>query len=82
MAQYETGPSIHRETEEAKDKHPDIKQLVLKSHLDTDRNGKQFLKFSIYLSLLQLVCVVYLPSLDKSTARVYVRFHLKSNQEE
>lgn len=52
-------------------------QHIIRAHVKKDSRGKEYLKFSTYLSFLQLTFRVYLPDLGKDTATVLVQFGLK-----
>jgi hypothetical protein len=50
-------------------------QHVITAHVKTDQKGKEYIKFSTYLSFLQLTFRVYIPDEGDRTT-VYVDFRL------
>ena len=60
------------------DKNPgDVFQHTITGRVCKDKAGKEFIKFSTYLSFLQISFRVYLPGLMRDTVKVYASFHLK-----
>lgn len=54
---------------------------VISGIVKRDSRGKDYIKFSTYLSYLQLTFRVYLPDLGKDRATVLCNFHLKRKDE-
>lgn len=52
-------------------------QHTITGRVCKDKAGKEFIKFSTYLSFLQISFRVYLPGLMRDTVKVYASFHLK-----
>lgn len=52
-------------------------QHRITGHVRKDNQGKEYIKFSTYLSFLQISFRVYLPGLTESSVRVFADFSLK-----